>query len=368
MKRSFLRVALVLAVSLLSTTAFAEDVETVAEEKPVAGYDKGFFIQSPDGKFKMHTSGYVQGFLQGIKNEAAADTDTIRIRRARLKFKGHLYKKNYRYQIEYDFAGSTLLSTFVRLVHSDMLAFTVGNFKVPYNVEALVSASGQQFVDRSIAHGVFGTSGEREIGFGISGKLLEKHLEYMISIMNGEGNNTNNVNNEFRYAGRLMYHILGSKAGKTFSDIKGSDETQLALGAAVSFNDTPNAAATAEQKNTKTTVDLTAKCHGWGAHGAFFYKNVNPDGAAAVHDKGWLAQIGYMVVPETVELAARVAQTYLDTGSDLSEYTGGLNYYIHEGHRVKLQLDYSTLITENGVAAGNDRVNHRGRALLQIKL
>lgn len=337
------------------------------EDVSLVGYKKGFFIQSPDERFKLKIGGYIQGLFLGQILESQANQDTFRVRRARLKFSGHLYSKDIQYQLEYDFAGNKLLTTVIKLIHSKSLAATLGQFKVPFNPEGLSSASTLQFVDRSLAHSYFGISDEREIGLGVSGKFFGKKLEYSVAVLNGEGLNTLNQNNELRYAGRVVYNLKGQH-GTKFSDTKHSEDPRVALGVGAMFNDTPDSAGTDEQKETSLTADVSGKYRGFGGYSGFFYRNVNPDAAASTHDKGWLAQIGYFVIPKTLEAAARVVRIYVDGAGDQSEYTGGLNYYIYGGHHVKLQLDYSVLTQGNGIAVGNDRVDHRARAQLQVKL
>ena len=197
---------------------------------------------------------------------------------------------------------------------------------------------------------------------------MEKKFEYAVAALNGEGINTLNENNELRYVGRLVYNAMGHH-GYEFSDTKQSEEPNIAFGIAGMYNDTPNSDATAENKVTSLTADASLKYLGLGAHGGFFYQKTNPDGAGGNdNDYGLLSQIGYFVMPKTLEVGARYARVFADSGSDQTEYTGGLNYYIHAGHRVKLQLDYSVLVGEDGISAGDDQVNHRVRAQLQVKI
>ena len=100
--------------------------------------------------------------------------------------------------------------------------------------------------------------------------------------------------------------------------------------------------------------------------GAFLFQNINPDIAAKHRDTGFVAQLGYFVIPNKLELAGRVAHIF--TGNDKCEATFGTNYYIMGGNHVKLQLDYSALKTQNGIAAGDDRLDHRVRAQFQIRI
>src|SRR5262245_8464230 len=74
----------------------ARQLEVAGEEqaklKPIAGYDNGFFLQSPDGNNKINVGGYVhfdgRYFLQG----GDPGTSQFLFRRARIDLKGKIFK------------------------------------------------------------------------------------------------------------------------------------------------------------------------------------------------------------------------------------------------------------------------------------
>jgi len=341
-------------------------------QEGVVGYDNGFFVRSPDNQFKLVVGGYFQSLFQGDINEAAADTDTFRVRRARLKFSGHAFTSDLTYNLLYEFASNQLADAELGYRISDSIKFRAGQFKIPYNLEALNSGTALQLVDRSIVHSYFGVQNPtgtltlREPGFGFSGSV--RSVDYSLSVSNGEGPNTLNANNEMRYAGRVMYNLMGKVGEKTFSDVKPSEGPNLGFGFAGMYNDTPNAAATMEQKIYSLTSDLTYRNHGLGCHGAYFFQRTDPDTGATFTDHGVLVQAGYEVLSEKLEVAARFARIFRAAANDTAEYTVGLNYWIYNGHQVKFQIDYSALQEKNGIAAGNDRLNHRARVQLQISI
>jgi phosphate-selective porin len=371
-------IAAVVCSLIFGASAWAEETPApeAAPSEPkvsdIVGYDKGFYIMSPDKRFKMTMGGYIQGLFSAAFIDDAGDTDTFRVRRARLKWFGHLYSEDIQYQLEYDFTGSDpsgkLLSTYLQLVHSPAFKARVGQWKVPFNLEGMSSGSTLQFVDRSIAHAFFGIiPDERETGFGFNGELMDKKIEYELSAFNGEGINTLNENNEFRYIGRFTYNLMGHH-GLEFSDTKQSETPNVALAVAAFYNDTPDAAGTDEEKITSLATEVAAKYKGFGGYGAFYYKHTDPDAATSADDTGFLVQGGYFFIPKIFEAGLRFAQVYPDGGSTRAEYTLGMNYYIHDGHRVKFQFDYGALMTEDGVVAGDDRLDHLVRAQLQVKI
>ena len=102
-------------------------------------------------------------------------------------------------------------------------------------------------------------------------------------------------------------------------------------------------------------------------HGEVLQQHNNPDAKVAFNEKALMEQMGYMITPK-FEIAERIAQILPDSAHNLGEYTLGLNYYLHDGHRVKFQMDYSALTEQDGVAVGNDRLDHRVRAQFQVRL
>ncbi len=364
-----------------TTTTTTAEPSIVSETVPntatvVAGYDKGFFVQSADEKFKLVIGGYIQGLFEGRLVEAGSDTDTFRVRRARPKLSGHIFSKKIQYVFEYDISSNKLLEGSIQFACSDELKYKIGQYYVPFSLENVTSSSNLQFVDRSIIQGYFGLPDERETGTGINGAILDHALEYDIGIFNGEGLNTLNLNNEMRYAARLVFSVMGKHKNES-SDIGISEKPQISIAAGGMFNDTMDPAtipaggtlanATSEKKIYSVTPELNAKYRGLGFHTAYFYQKSNPDVGASVTDHGFLAQLGFLVTPK-IEVAGRWATIMKDVGNDQAEYTGGINYYLHEDHRAKFQVDFSALTEDNAIAAGNNRMDYRARAQFQIKL
>ncbi len=351
-----------MAMSLLTTP---EPVKAAAD----VGYKGGFYIKDQDGDFSLKTGGYIQGlFLTEIFDAATPDTYTFRVRRARLKFKGNVFSPEVIYQLEYDFVSPKLLSTFVGYKPNDDVKITAGQFKVPFNFEGRSSSSTLQFVDRSLLHATFGVPDEREIGLGVYLSWLEKMIEAELGIFNGDGLTTANVDDKFRYAGRIILNIMGHH-GYKFSDTKHSDEPHLAFAVGGFYNETPEAApATGNVETAQLTGDVSLKYNGLGGHAAVIYRNNKPDSAANTDDVGWLAQAGYFFIPNKFEAALRAVNIYPEGGADLGEYSVVLNFFAFGNHKVKLQGEYSLLTTDDGVAVGDDALDHRGRVQLQVKL
>jgi hypothetical protein len=72
----------------------------------------------------------------------------------------------------------------------------VGQLKVPFSREFLMTAWALQFVDRSIVNGAFSVG--RDIGLEIHGELFNDIFIYHFFVVNSDGINQINLNKEPR--------------------------------------------------------------------------------------------------------------------------------------------------------------------------
>ena len=121
----------------------------------MAGWNKGFFLASPDGNFKLKISGQIQ--LRYVVNHAngydSAEADDkapylwgMENRRTKLKFSGHVIDPSWTYGVKGAFtrekSGTFLLEeAWVAKDLGDGLKVKVGQFKAPGMREELVSSS-----------------------------------------------------------------------------------------------------------------------------------------------------------------------------------------------------------------------------------
>ena len=117
----------------------ADEARTKA--KPVAGYQDGFFLNSPDGKaFKLKLGGYVQADSRFALDEKDNPTvDSFSLRRARLDFRGTVGEL-FDFRILPDFAGSTLVLQ-ARLGHPVDAAYPLHGVSVSADVTDTAAAA-----------------------------------------------------------------------------------------------------------------------------------------------------------------------------------------------------------------------------------
>lgn len=323
------------------------------------GYDKGFYIQTPDEKWKLMITGYTQ-FLFNYERAGGENEFGFQVRRARLSFSGNLGSKKLNYKLQLDFAKfktELLLDAWLGYkIVGDQLVVWAGQFDVPWIRQNIISSGSQQFPDRSLAtveftnviesdsdgDGVadkFSRNG-RDVGVMVHGKSFGKKLEYQGALFNGSGTNTANLDHGFFYAARTVYNVKGD-AGYEEGDYENTEHPAVFIGASGNYNTRDITNDKALQFGGETGL----KYRGFSAVGEFFYRKKSPNDTtlAKQNDFGYYAQAGYFAVPKRLELALRASQVFMDGFfNDQAEFAVGVNGYLYKKN-VKLQSDYSVL-------------------------
>lgn len=375
---------------------------------------KGLTVSSADGKFSMTTRLRLQ-FLYTFEAEPGDEgpeySHGFQIRRARLAFTGNLFGKNNKYKIELAFSPrdmglkdgivtrSILLDGYLDLTHLRDFSVRVGQWKVNYSLQRVVSSGNLEFVDRSIANSEFNL--DRDLGIEFFSKDVGGlgYLRYHASVTTGEGHSSYDIKDfGMMYIARLVFFPM-----KTFSDygsetdLSRSPRARLALGGAYAFIDDstkdrgvlgsdPSDGGTTDFHNA--TADLTFRISGFSLDGEFFWRKgmrspgplVDELGVPLLDDEGqaiaeadprdglgFHVQAGYLIPTVPVGLAARYSRVQpLDTQSSLSEKNevgGSLSWYIAH-HPYKLQLDYFHTWDQSGISDGSDRLRLQLQASL----
>jgi len=119
----------------------------------------------------LNLSGYVQTMYSSLED----GIDGFRIRRARLKLKGEIFK-NLHYNLQIDAVKSPcLLDATVEFPFSSLTNLVFGQFKVPFSLENLTSNSGLDTINRSqtvekLCPGRDIRSSGRDIGLAVNGQ------------------------------------------------------------------------------------------------------------------------------------------------------------------------------------------------------
>jgi len=374
----------------------------VAEDKITYKPGSGLSATSADGDFALDTRVRAQ-FLYEVEEAGGELTESIQIRRARLQMQGHAFGKHNEYKMEIavspsdmgmkDGQGpvtSPLLDFYFDFDHVRDLSLRVGQYKIPFSRQRVVSSGNLQLVDRSIVNSEFNL--DRDLGFDVRSKdLLGLGLfRYYAGIYGGQGRN-DNTSNDFgmNYLARVEVLPFGM-----FDDYEEGDfhreDFHLALAGAVAYVDNaprnrgilgsvPEDGGTTDVKTA--SFDLAANWAGFSLRSEWMWRQGDRTPGAAVDDAGaviptedprdgWggMVQAGYLIPRSRLEVAARyglvepAGTSSLDASTELG---GGLSYYFAR-HPFKLQADYFRL-TETP-AGGPEEEAHRVRLQLQFGL
>lgn len=349
----------------------------------------GLVVESKDGDFMIAPRLRIQ-FRDELELTEEETTNVFGIRRARIQFKGHVFGENNKYKAEFAFSPkdlsmkdgvphrTPLLTWYTEHTHLRDLSIRVGQYKLLYSRQRVVSSGDQEFVDRTLAQGEFNL--DRDIGFHLFSKDLFglDRLRYYTGFTIAEGrdsweseviaNEAGDATPSWQYLGRVEFLPFGGFKDYSEVDFKRLNKFRLSLGAAYAhtangdrdqgyLGDAFTDGGTVTYENV--TADAMIKWAGWCAFTEFFYRTGNrSDGAlgpgAATPDDVYLTrngmggsvQLGYLIPKAPVGLGARYSG--LGRGGlaardssivDEHELGGTIGYFI-AGHPLKIQGDY----------------------------
>jgi len=269
----------------------------------------------------------------------------------------------------------------------------MGQYKLPYSQQRVISSGRLQMVDRSIAGKEFDF--DRDIGLDFRSKdfLGLGKLRYYAGMYFGGGRDNYALepvgkDGGLVYLARVEFAPFGQFDDYVEGDFKRTKRPRLSLGASYSYMDDavfnkgtkgsePSDGSTTDIHNVNATVVF--KSSGFSLLSEFFWRQGtrNPDavyGIQAEYDGdgnaflpevegprngyGWYAQGGYMIPKLPLELASRYSQVRAvgasSTITDRDELGGGINWYIAR-HPFKIQLDYFR-VWEEEMGTGEDQI------------
>jgi len=365
---------------------------------------KGLAFDSADGDFSMIPRLRAQFRHTTVKVEDTDVEQGMQIRRARLQFSGHMWGKKNKYKAEFavsprdvsmgdDGPGtSVLLDWYMQFGQLRDANLRLGQYKVPFNRQRVISSGDLQLVDRSIVNSRLNV--DRDLGLDLRSKDLFGlgMLKYYAGVFVGEGRNTHaNSDTGLMYLARVEFLPLGTD----FNDYKEGDlerlqapKLSIGLGAGyldrAKYNRGIKGSAPADGGTTDITLvnaDLMFKYAGFSLFSEYIMRSGERDAGDAVDEDdnaipeeaaqdsyGVMVQGGYVLPRTNLELVARwgmVEQSGDDSPvTPQGEAGGGVSYYFAQ-HAFKLQADYFRLTAGEGDA---EEVAHEVRVQLQAAL
>lgn len=384
-----------------------------------AGWSEHFFLASPDGKFKLQIEGaeqirWIMNFHDLPRSASLSGADVNQYRsgfentRTRLTFSGHVFSPDIEYLVRTDFFSARngfaqLLDSWIRYNFDNHWSMKVGQFKLPFNREYLVSEMTQLTVEQSLVSQFTNLGRSQGIQFDYHDELNSFSVAYsdgataaFLANPNLQANNqqNNQINSrwslpgtDYAFAGRYERLLAGSwDQFADFTSPRGQEFGMLLGFAAQLQRGESNNAITAgkdEQGSFGETVDLSVEWGGANAFVAFTHQYVDnpaqpspfitdPLGSAS-NTYGIVAQAGLYVAPKW-EVFLRDEFAWVDSDApveNLHVVTFGWNYYI-QGHDVKWTTDFGFSLNEvdprfaNDVAGWRSDVTSGGRTDFQF--
>ena len=354
-----------ISLSLLLVASIPAAAAAQPTTEPTAGvrYDKGFILSSGDDKFELKLALRTQTRLEVTKPDASDEyIAAFSLARTRLQLEGFAYGKANTYKLEFDFSQKGNVNLKDYWVSHDFGGVLVraGQWKRPFQRAQIASDFGLQFVESSIATAYTTDRLVRDLGVAVHNDYEKSKdgVEWVAGFFNGTGEGSKQkltcedpadpegcvistpTNVPADYDPMLLARVgfnHGGIKGYSEGDVEGGHLRFAVAGAyKLDFNNFDKNADDELVLGHAGTIDGVVKVEGFSVAGAVGFVKVGESDA----DLTFFGQTGYLVVPKTLELAARFAQLPDAAGSDesLQEILGGLNWYF-EGHSFKWMLD-----------------------------
>ncbi|MHB1155322.1 MAG: porin [Phycisphaerales bacterium] len=350
----------------------AETRASLMDSAITAGHDgSNFFLAGEDGNFMMKIRGMLQArYVFNRQNEqgpaltgdAGGDENRggFENSRTRFSFSGNVIDPSWQYMLwaGYDSSGGAqLLDAYITKVLDGHWSVTVGQFKLPFEYEYLVSETSLQFIDRSLIAG-------KTCGTYTQGVVLtyQDDLFRARASVNDGTSATNSAwskrGNEFAVTGRGEVKVMGD--WKDYNDWEAwkTQNPLLVFGSAVHWqNGEYGTTDNTEVESLRWTVDASLEQPGWNLFAAVIGEH---DSRATSADSYMVLVQGGVFVTDDAELIGRYewGDSDMAANDDLSVVTAGANYFFHK-HQLKCTLDVGYAFNGVGSAFASNTLGWR---------
>lgn len=335
----------------------------------VAGWDGGFVLRDPNGRFSLNIGAIMQTrFAYNFQDSAVNDRHIwgLELPRSRLTLRGHVVRPELTYKVEMGVTNNDFeqpvdglyfsLDTWLRYALTDGFYIRFGRMKLPFSREELVSSAYQQAVERSQVNENLHLTRAEGVEFTWSWNVQKLSVAWsdggsdVVGFNNLIGTSTANTDaleNDSEYAISMRYERLFAGEWQQFRDFTSppGDEYGLLGGLGMHVQDTEADGRISLLRNETfwfmTTADISAEYGGANIFVSGTYTYIDQPSFGQFHIVGIVGQAGVYVAPKW-ELFARYEYGVWDYDridiSDLALATLGCNYYI-DGHDLKWTTD-----------------------------
>ena len=190
---------------VISSPAYAQT--PAPAPAPIAGFQDGFFVQSPDGEYRMVIGMVAQADARFTINDPTPITNTFTLRKLRPTLTGQL-TRYFTFKLMPDFGngGTTVPDAYLEFRPSPAFRIRTGKDKTPVGYELLQADAYLWFPERSLASSLVPN---RDLGVEVLGDLAGARVSYQAGLFNGvndAASSTTEVdtNNAKDLAGRVV--------------------------------------------------------------------------------------------------------------------------------------------------------------------
>jgi hypothetical protein len=360
--------------------ADADSRANLADAGLTAGWDKGFYIASPDGKYKLKIGGQIQQrFVYNHQDDSPTDDNRsgFEVRRAKLILSGNAVDPTWSFDVQLAAdrtSGNVQLEDagWIMKDLGDGWKIKVGQMKAPFLREEVLSSTRMLAVERSLLNSTFTAGTVQGVQVGWEGDKIHAYAMYH------DGNNSKNTawsveDTEYAFSGRVEWLANGEWKNLMDYDSFKDEGAGLVIGGAVNYSvqefgttfaaGPPATGNNNEVQNLGLTVDATIDFGGASLAGAFIYRNLKTDtGSPADIDRdqlGFLIRGGFFLTDDW-EMYGQYEWGDADTTNveDLSVVTIGATRYWAR-HNLKWQSDIGYGINEVASTWASDAAGWR---------
>lgn len=385
------------------------DIQRNGGQNPAEGTlgDKGLKFTTDGFELRMTTRvqfrlTYQNEVANGENGTNGRDFINFNVRRAKTKFEGHIFDKDFRYMVLLNWRGmgngSVVEEAAFTWAWRNEFNVTAGQTKLPFNWEESCSSGSQLFAERGLVNEVFNEDYAK--GITLHGQVGEETpwLKYWFGIYNGvlKGNNdfrnadgaiqsetfSNLVDNEMMINLRLETHPMGNVASKMYDDRSKEENDKILFAIGLGFNwflsgfedtalrpdtvGTPTASGRprTSQDTISFTLDGHFRFYGLSVDLAWFFRHTefhnrggtrfDPSGKAGISnltDMGITFDVAFFIIPQDFNVGIRINMLNADEfwGGGADNHDLGVrpdtmemgivaNYFLH-GDNLKLTFD-----------------------------
>lgn len=317
-------------------------------------------------KNRITINGYIQGGYSW-NDMGGQDANTFEFKRCIVWAKARITDR-WSFQFMYDFASKPLeYYTDYRITNNNALNFRIGQFKNSFSMENPLSPSALELIDvcsQPVTYlagcgsdPLFGKHTGRDLGAMIFGDLFNDKLHYELAVMNGQGINKRDGNNDKDFIAKLEYRPIDG--------LRFVASGQLGKGHSVDNPQAWNPTIDLGDDYTRNRYSVGAE-YKFGRFAPSKYKEARPisirtewlggkDGD--VNSRGGYITTTIPVAPafDIIGSADTFNKNVDVDGWDQTNLTVGVQYWYYK--KCRLQLQYTRAICGDNIYGGKDYNN-----------